>query len=151
GLLVSLHYGPYTSLLPLALARARPPVSFLLDLRLDPTLVLPDDRLRELEGADVVPAGGLGRIDAAEGGAAALRRLRDVLDAGGAAVVFADAYFRPPEDRRALPFPLGRRTLRLPRGAAWLAEATGCAVAAVCIHPEGRGHRVDVRAAPDVT
>jgi len=150
-LLVSLHYGPYSSLLWPALAKeGLSPLHSLIDLRLDPNLVLPDARLRELEEAGVVPPGSLERVDRGAGGPTTARGLAAVLAAGDATLVLPDAYFLPPGAPRSLAFPLGRRTLALPRGVEWLARRSGCAVAVAWIRPEGSGHRVVVRPAAGV-
>ncbi|HEY3543142.1 MAG TPA: hypothetical protein VGK79_11440 [Gaiellaceae bacterium] len=144
GLLLGLHYGPYSSLLPLVLARRLGRVSFLVDRRLDPSLVLPTERVHELERAGVLPPGALAAID---GG---VRRVRDELARGSAVVVLVDPYFLPPGSR-SVGLRIGARELRVPRGAAWLSEQTACAVAAVSIVPTATGHRVAVRGVADVS
>jgi hypothetical protein len=149
-LIVSLHYGSYSSLLWLALARTAPgPVRFLLDLRLDPHLVLPERRRALLEQEGLLPPGTLLRADRGACGPAVARTLLEALRRGETVVVLPDAYVVSPSGR-SLALQVGRRTLGLPRGAAWLARASGCAVAAAWIHADGQGDRVSVRAADGV-
>jgi hypothetical protein len=150
-LLVALHYGPYSTLLWLALARASPGLAVLVDRALDPNLVLPDARARELEAAGALPRDAFAAIEV--GGAArrgGVQRLVEHLRAAGTALVLADAYFAAADDPRALRVQLGRRQLALPRGVAWLTRAAGCKVAAASVRPRGDGHRVCVEPQPDV-
>lgn len=142
-LLVALHYGPYSSLLWLALARGLPRLAVLVDRALDPNLVLPEERARELEAHGLLARGAVATADVGAG-RHAVRRLASELRAGGTALLLADPYLADAADGRALRGRLGRQTLAFPRGAAWLAQATGCRVAAAAIHLAGEGHRVTV-------
>ncbi|HEX7082519.1 MAG TPA: hypothetical protein VF186_00205 [Gaiellaceae bacterium] len=148
-LLVSLHYGPYTTLLWLALARAAsarllPPPTFLLDRTLDPCLALPPDRSAQLAESGLFPGSALDLVDAATTPVGAWRRLREALAAGRTVVVFADPLFLPAAAPRALPLPIGARTLRVPRGVDWIARSSGCRVAGVAVAPDGDEHRLTV-------
>ena len=126
------------------LARRLGRVSFLVDRRLDPSLVLPAERVHELERAGVLPRGALVAID---GG---VRRVRDELARGTAVVVLVDPYFQP-RGSRSVGLRIGAKELRVPRGAAWLSEQATCAVGAVSIVPTGSGHRVALRGVADVS
>jgi hypothetical protein len=153
-LVVSLHYGPYTTLLALALARAAsngllPPPTFLLDRGRDPQLTLSPERIEQLAGGGVFSRPAFDVVDAAAGPVGAWRRLRDALGGGRSVVVFADPLFLPAASHRALPLPIGRRTLCLPRGVDWLARSSGCRVAGALVSPDGAGHRVTLSAAED--
>jgi len=56
-----------------------------------------------------------------------------------------------PAGRRALVYRVGRLEVGYPRGAAWLAETTGCSVQGVVLRPAGGGYTVvwgTPRAAP---
>jgi len=96
----------------------------------------------------VLPRGSLSAVDLGSSGGA-LRRVQHELSNGSAVVLFVDPYFMAPESR-SLALSIGARELRVPRGAAWLAGRTGCAVSSLSIGPTRGGHRVSLEPAAGV-
>jgi lauroyl/myristoyl acyltransferase len=155
-LLVTFHYGPYSSLLWLALARAAaakriPPVTFLLNRQLDPNLVIPRDRWDVLVAHDVLPSKAFEPFDLARRGISASRELAKTVKNGGSLLIMPDAWFVPVDARTALTCRIGQRIIGFPRGAEWLARRTECEVVAAWIQPDQQGHRIVLEPVSDVS
>ncbi len=154
-LIVAFHYGPYSSLLWLALIRAAaagslPPLTCLLNHTLDPHVWMSDERWDELEEHDVVSSEVITRFWWDRRGRGAARDLADILRRGGSVLVFPDAWFVAPDDRRAIRCRIGTREIGVPRGVDWLARQSDCEVIAAMIMPDGNGHRITLNSTPDV-
>lgn len=148
-LLVSLHYGPYSSLLLLVLARAAargllPSVTVLTDTRLDPHMAMPEERIARICTDCLRSPDGpvFWLFDRRAAGVLAGRQLAALLSAGDAVLVFPDGNLQEPTTRGAVRRSFGKKVLGFGRGASWLARVTGCTVASVIVRPEGNGHRV---------
>lgn len=151
-LLLSLHYGLYDSLLPLALgcAAARGQLRHLtmvFDSGGKGSLGLSDSRLDEVEAAGLWRRSAIGLLDLA-GGRSTARTLLARLRAGGAVLLLPDSELTLTDpaspDDQSIVVRVGQRLLSLPPGAAWLARRARCAVAPVHISPAGDGHAVRV-------
>ena len=146
-LLVSFHYGPYSSLLWLALAHAAAakrirPVTFALNHQLDPNLVMSPSRWDVLATHGVLHPEVTSWFDFAAGGVTAARDLAARLNVGGSLLILPDAWFVPQSARNAVTCRIGKRRIAFPGGAGWLARRSGCEVVAVRIQPSQNGHRI---------
>ncbi len=141
---VSLHHGPATSLLPLCLARARhdgciPGFAVIQNSRRNAAVMLSPQRLTDLS------ASGFPLIDldiARLGEIGALRGALSVLNAGGVVLIFADGQLPRHEEKRTVACRLGRGTLALAGGAAWLARSAGVPLLPLLVRPTHDIHRV---------
>lgn len=142
-LLVSLHYSLYSSVLVQWLARAA--ARGVLGRRLTVLLrsgytgygLPPEGRLEAAERAGLLSRASFALLDRTPSGpAAAARSLAAELRGGNAVLLFPDARFVPQSDK-ALVVSVGRQTVGLPRGAAWLVQAVRCPVLPVHLRPDG--------------
>jgi hypothetical protein len=143
-LAISLHYGPATALLPLALAMATsrgaiPEFGVIENSRLNPGVMVTPDRFSELAvcgfpmtDLDIARFGELG----------ALRRALAILRRGGTVLIFADGQLPPPGGKRALRCRLGSRTVDFAHGAQWLAETADVPLLPLLLKPRADSHRI---------
>jgi hypothetical protein len=144
-LLLSLHYGPYSSLLVWWLAAATARGSFeKLTVLLRSTgagqYQVSEQRLAEFEAAGVWPRSRITLFDRETAGpAGTVARLSARLGHGEAVLMFPDAALRPhdDDDDDELSLKVGRSVFGLPRGAVWLARDHCSAVVPVYIRPHG--------------
>ena len=139
--LVSLHYGLYSSMLIWWLAQATASNLFkklTVLMRSNPTgqYVVSARRLEDFEAAGVWSRRVTLADRTAVGPTGTARALLGRLGPGGAVLMFPDAELRPAEEQTQT-VTIGRHDLGLPRGAAWLAEMRQCAVVPVYIRPHG--------------
>jgi hypothetical protein len=145
ALVVSLHYGAATGILPLWLAAASrdgilPEVGVIENSRRDPNIMLTAERHAELgrRGFPFVD------IDLARlGELAAMRRAVDILRRGGLVLIFADGQLPRADAKRTLTCRLGSRPFVLPHGAAWLARTADVPLLPLLLRPEGDGNRIE--------
>jgi len=154
-LILTFHYGPYSSLLWLALARAAaarrlPPVTFVLNRQLDPNLVMSRDRWDTLVAHDVIPPHAFTPFDLARGGVAVSRDLAATVRNGGSLLIMPDAWFVPPDTRASLTCCIGQRTVGFPRGADWIARRTECEIVAAWIQPDQHSHHIVLEPAGNI-
>jgi len=154
-LILTFHYGPYSSLLWLALvrdaARGRiPPVTFTLNRQLDPNLVMTRDRWDTLVAHDVIPPHAFTPFDLARGGVAVSRDLAATVRNGGSLLIMPDAWFVPPDTRASLTCCIGQRTVGFPRGADWIARRTECEIVAAWIQPDQHSHHIVLEPAGNI-
>jgi len=144
ALAISLHYGPATALLPLWIAAASargliPEFGVIENSRRNPSVMLSPARHAAL-ARNGFPLSDLDIATLGECGA--LRRALAILRRGGIVLIFADGQLPPPDARRGLVCRLGRRELRLPEGAQWLAQAAGVPLLPLLVRPQGDSHRI---------
>lgn len=154
-LFVAFHYGPYSSLLWLALACVAAagriqPLTFVLDRRLDPNLVMSRERWKLLVAHGVLRPQAFEPFDLAHRGIRAARDLTALMTTGGSVLIMPDAWFVPPNARHALECRIGQGTIWFPRGADWLSQQSGCEVVATRIEPTRTGHRIVLEPVRDV-
>jgi hypothetical protein len=144
AVLVSLHYGPATSMLPLWFAMGSergliPTFAVIQNSKNNPNVVLSAQRHAELVDAgfpfvdlDIARLGELG----------ALRRALSILKDGGMVLIFADGQLPQPSAKRAMTCRLGRGSLVLACGAEWLARCADVPLQPILLQPKGDGHRL---------
>jgi hypothetical protein len=142
-LVVSLHYGPATSIVPLCLAdagrRGHSTFAVVQNSRSNRAVVLPPARQAALAAAgfpildlDIARLGEIG----------VLRRALAVLGAGGTVLIFADGQLPRPDVRRTVACRLGGGHIALPRGAEWLARSAGVPLLPLIVRAERDVHRL---------
>lgn len=152
-LLVSLHYSLYSSMLIWWLARAtvRGIFNSLTVFFRSNALgryVLSEQRINEFENIGVWSRTRVTLLDGtAVGSPAAARMLSNQLSAGGAVLVFPDAWLLPDTDK-SLTVCIGQQTLGLPRGVAWLLKASRCTIVPVHIRPHAEHSHAVVFGSP---
>jgi hypothetical protein len=144
ALIVTLHYGPATAILPLWLAMASGrgtigEVGVIENSRRDPNVMLSPRRHAEL-GASGFPFADLDLATLGECGA--LRRALTILRNGGVVLIFADGQLPQPDAKRTLTCRLGRRSLVLPHGAAWLARTADVPLIPLLLRPQAERNRI---------
>ncbi len=143
ALVVSLHYGPATAILPLCLAaRSRAEgttFAVVQNSRSNPAVVLRPARQAELAAAgfpildlDIARLGEIG----------VLRRTLSVLSAGGTALIFTDGQLPRPAAGRTVVCRLGRGRLAFPRGPEWLARNAAAPLLPLVLRPERDTYRM---------
>ena len=143
-LAISLHYGPATALLPLALAaavnhRAIPEFGVIENSRRNPDVMVTPDRFSALAVAGFP----LTDLDIARfGEVGALRRALAILRRGGTVLIFADGQLPPPGGKRALRCRLGHHTIDFAHGAQWLAETSDVPLLPLLLEPRADSHRI---------
>jgi lauroyl/myristoyl acyltransferase len=147
-LLVSLHYSLYSSLLWLWLARAAARGlirRFTVFMRSGYMAygAVSEHRWEHAERSGLLSRESFALVDRTESGpSAAARELVSRLRRGDVVLLFPDASFIPQKDR-AIELSIGRQTISLPRGAAWLVQAVQCPVLPVYLRPDAAdGHAV---------
>ncbi|HLH93708.1 MAG TPA: hypothetical protein VKW08_01180 [Xanthobacteraceae bacterium] len=144
-LVVSLHYGPATGILPLWLAAASrngllPEVGVIENSRRDPNIMLTAQRHAELARCGFP----LTDIDLAKlGELSAMRCALDILRRGGVVLIFADGQLPHADAKRTLTCRLGCRSFILPRGAEWLARTADVPLFPLLLRPEGDSSRIE--------
>ncbi len=142
-LVVSLHYGPATSIMPLRLAdasrRRRSTFAVVQNSRSNRSVVLPPARQAELDAAgfpildlDIARLGEIG----------VMRRALAVLGTGGTVLIFADGQLPRSCAKRTVACRVGRGQLALPRGAEWLARSAGVPLLPLILRPERDAHQL---------
>jgi hypothetical protein len=144
GVLVTLHYGLATSILPLWLAMASRrgmigPFAVIQNSQRNPNVMLSAERLARL-GQRGFPFADLDLARLGELGA--LRRALEILQRGGRVLIFADGQLPRKDARQALTCRIGRGSLTLPRGAEWLARNAGVPMLPLLLAPQGDGNRI---------
>jgi len=145
ALVISLHYGPATAILPLWLAAARrngspPGVAAIENSRRNPNVMLPQGRVAELSRCGFPIA----NLDiAVEGELAVLRAALKILRDGGTVLIFADGQLPQADAKRTLACRLGRGALKLPHGPQWLAQMAGVPLVPLLLAPQADSHRVE--------
>jgi lauroyl/myristoyl acyltransferase len=139
-LLLSLHYGAYSSLLCLSLARAAgrrvlPPLTIVLNSGAAGALGFPERRASELEAAGLGSRATTTFLDMRSEGAA--RRLVRALRGGETVLLLPDAALTAAPGASDAALSLGRLRLALPRGIESLAPRTGARVLPVYSHAAG--------------
>ncbi len=143
GVLVTLHYGLATSILPLWLAMASRkgtigPFAVIQNSQRNPNVMLSPERLARL-GDRGFPFADLDLARLGELGA--LRRALEILQRGGLVLIFADGQL-PKDAKQALTCRIGRGSLALPRGAQWLARSAGVPLLPLLLGPRGDENRI---------
>jgi hypothetical protein len=143
GVLVTLHYGLATSILPLWLAMASRrgtigPFAVIQNSRRDANVMLSPERLARL-GDCGFPFADLDLARLGELGA--LRPALEILRRGGFVLIFADGQL-PRDAKQALTCRIGRGALALPRGAEWLARNAQVPLLPLLLGPQGDGNRI---------
>lgn len=139
--LVTLHYGLYSSLLLWWLARAvvrglLDGLTILIRTTAAGQYMIADSRLAEFEAQGIWKCESVELFDReAVGPNGTVQALRDRLGPGAAVLVFLDPELRPASRSDSLRVRIGMRSVGLPRGAAWVAAAGPAAVAPVHIRP----------------
>jgi hypothetical protein len=154
AVLVTLHYGLATSILPLWLAMASRngtigPFAVIQNSRRNPNVMLSPERLARL-GDCGFPFADLDLARLGELGA--LRRALEILRQGGLVLIFADGQLPRKDAKQALTCRIGRGSLALPRGAEWLARNAQVPLLPLLLAPQGDGNRIvsmDAHAAGD--
>jgi hypothetical protein len=144
GVLVTLHYGLATSILPLWLAMASRrgtigPFAVIQNSRRNPNVMLSPERLARL-GECGFPFADLDLARLAEMGA--MRRALEILRRGGLVLIFADGQLPRKDAKQALTCRIGRGSLTLPRGAQWLARSAQVPLFPLLLGPQGDGNRI---------
>jgi lauroyl/myristoyl acyltransferase len=140
---VTLHYGAATSILPLRLAMASrggmiPQVAVIQNSRRDPKVMLSAERHAELVDCGFPFAD----LDLARlGEVAAMRHALATLRRGGIVLIFADGQL-PQPNGKTFTCRLGRGSLVLPRGAEWLARTADVPLLPLLLRPQGDGNRI---------
>jgi hypothetical protein len=144
ALVVTLHYGLATSILPLWLAMASRrgtigPFGVIQNSHRNPNVMLSAERLAELADCgfpfadlDLARLGELG----------ALKRALAIMRQGGVVLIFADGQLPPQDAKRTLTCRIGRGLLALPRGAEWLAHGAQAPLLPLLLRPQGDGNRI---------
>jgi hypothetical protein len=154
ALVVTLHYGLATSILPLWLAMASRrgmirQFAVIQNSRRNPNVMLSAERLAELADCGFPFAD----LDLARlGELPALRRALAILRQGGVVLIFADGQLPRQDAKRTLTCRIGRGSLALPRGAEWLARSAQVPLLPLLLRPQGDGNRMvslDARAPGD--
>jgi hypothetical protein len=154
GVLVTLHYGLATSILPLWLAMASRrgtigPFAVIQNSQRNPNVMLSAERLARLTDCGF-PFADLDLARLGEMGA--LRRALEILRRGGRVLIFADGQLPRKDAKHALTCRIGRGSLALPRGAEWLARGAQVPLLPLLLAPQGDGNRMvslDARAPGD--
>jgi hypothetical protein len=144
GVLVTLHYGLATSILPLWLAMASRrgtigPFAVIQNSRRNPSVMLSPERLARL-GDCGFPFADLDLARLGEMGA--LRRALEILRRGGLVLIFADGQLPQKDAKQALTCRIGHGSLVLPRGAEWLARSAQVPLLPLLLGPQGDGNRM---------
>jgi hypothetical protein len=144
GVLVTLHYGLATSILPLWLAMASRggtigPFAVIQNSQRNPNVMLSPERLARL-GDCGFPFADLDLARLGELGA--LRRALEILRRGGLVLIFADGQLPQKDAKQALACRIGRGSLALPRGAQWLARSARVPLLPLLLGPQGDGNRI---------
>jgi hypothetical protein len=154
GVLVTLHYGLATSILPLWLAMASRrgtigPFAVIQNSQRNPNVMLSAERLAKLADCGFPFAD----LDLARlGELCALRSALEILRRGGVVLIFADGQLPRKDAKRTLTCRIGRGSLALPRGAEWLARSAQVPLLPLLLSPQGDGSRMvslDARAPGD--
>jgi hypothetical protein len=149
ALIVGLHLGLYSSLLPLWLGRlaARgglPPITLLFDSGGAGALGPPAVRRAALEEVGLLRAGTYALLDvAADPGAPAIL---DRLRAGQVVLALVDARLLPADDWRAARFRVGRGWVGVSRGTFWTAGLVGAPIIPIALRTRADGYVVDLGA-----
>ena len=144
AVLVTLHYGLATSILPLWLAMASRkgaigPFAVIQNSRRNPNVMLSPERLAKL-GDCGFPFADLDLARLGELGA--LRRALEILRRGGLVLIFADGQLPRKDTKHALTCRIGHGSLTLPRGAEWLARSARVPLLPLLLGPQGDGNRI---------
>jgi hypothetical protein len=144
GVLVTLHYGLATSILPLWLAMESRrgtvgPFAVIQNSQRNPNVMLSAERLAKL-GECGFPFADLDLARLGEVGA--LRRALEILRRGGLVLIFADGQLPQKDTRNTLTCRLGRGSFVLPRGAEWLARNAQVPLLPLLLAPQGDGNRI---------
>jgi hypothetical protein len=144
GVLVTLHYGLATSILPLWLAMESRngrigPFAVIQNSQRNPNIMLSAERLARL-GDGGFPFADLDLARLGELGA--LRRALEILRRGGLVLIFADGQLPQKDAKQTLTCRIGRGSLTLPRGAEWLARNARVPLLPLLLAPQGDGNRI---------
>jgi hypothetical protein len=144
ALVVTLHYGLATSILPLWLAMASRRgmirrFAVIQNSQRNPNVMLSAERLARLADCGFPFAD----LDLARlGELCAIRHALAILRQGGVVLIFADGQLPRKDAARTLTCRIGRGSLTLPRGAEWLARSAQVPLLPLLLGPQGDGNRM---------